>query len=322
MSGLYVAIATTTLGFPAAVNCSSLRLTRPQHTPATSSARTVVGVTTAPTLPTYDSAVRVRPLLTPTHRLFEHRGLLQLLVVRDLTVRYKRSLLGVWWTLLNPLLTTAVMFLVFSQIFRFQLPDNEPFSVYLLSGVLIGAFFFQGVIAVGTSMSASAAVLTKVYVPAEVFAVAAGTATAVNFLIGLLPLLVVQLVTGIGIAVSLPLALAVGLSLTLLVTGLGLLVSVAAVRFDDTINLVTVTLTLLTYLTPTFYPKSIVPDKYRLFVELNPLTSYVDTFRTAVYGSDAATWGDWIVILLLGIFALGLGSWRFTRSWPTMAAGL
>lgn len=270
----------------------------------------------------YDSAVGVTPIVTPLRRLVEHRGLLGLLVVRDLTVRYKRSLLGVWWTLLNPLLTTAVMFLVFSQIFRFELPDGEPFAVYLLSGVLIGAFFNQGVVAVGTSMTASASVLTKVYVPAEVFAVAAGSATAVNFLIGLLPLLLVQLLTGIGIAVSVPLVALVGLSLMLLVTGLGLLVAVAAVKFDDTLNLVTVTLTLVTYLAPTFYPKTIVPDQYRLFIELNPLTSYVDTFRTAVYGATSASPADWAVVSALGVLVLALGSWQFTRSWPTMAARL
>lgn len=276
----------------------------------------------APHAAVYDSAVPVRPLLTPTRRLVEHRGLLQLLIVRDLTVRYKRSLLGVWWTLLNPLLTTAVMFLIFSQVFRFELPDNEPFAVYLLSGVLIGTFFAQGVIAVGTSMSASASVLTKVYVPAEVFAVAAGSAVAVNFLIGLLPLIAVQFITGIGVAASIPLVLVIGVSLMLLVTGLGLLVAVAAVRFDDTINLVTVSLQLITYLAPTFYPKTIVPDEFLPFIEFNPLTCYVDAFRTAVYGADAATAGDWVVVSLLGVLTLALGSWRFTRSWPTMAAGL
>src|SRR3712207_5115967 len=143
-------------------------------------------------VPVYDSARRRRPLLSELENLRAHGGLLSLLIVRDLTVRYKRSALGIWWTMLNPLLTAAVMFAVFSRVFRFELPGGEPFIVYLLSGVILAGFFSQGVMAAGSSIVNSAGILTKVYVPPEVFTLAAAAAAAVNFLINLVPLLVIQ----------------------------------------------------------------------------------------------------------------------------------
>jgi len=87
-------------------------------------------VTSAPSL-VYDSDQARTPLVSEFQNLWQFRGLLRLLVTRDLTVRYKRSMLGVWWTLLNPLLTMSVLWVVFSQFFRFQIP-YIPFSVYLL----------------------------------------------------------------------------------------------------------------------------------------------------------------------------------------------
>jgi ABC-type polysaccharide/polyol phosphate export permease len=134
---------------------------------------------TASTL-VYDSDARQPPIIAEARHLHEFRGLLKLLVVRDITVRYKRSVLGLWWTLLNPLLTSAIMYLVFSQIFRFAVPGDVPFVVYLLSGVLLINFFALALNAVGVSLVSSAGIITKVYVPGEVFAVSAALAAGVN----------------------------------------------------------------------------------------------------------------------------------------------
>jgi ABC-2 type transport system permease protein len=263
----------------------------------------------------YDSARPRRPLLSEWESIRAHRGLLRLLVVRDLTVRYKRSALGIWWTMLNPLLTTAVMFVVFSQVFRFSTPEQEPFILYLLAGVILVGFFSQGVIAAGSSIVNSAGVLTKVYVPPEVFALAAATAAAVNFAINLVPLLLIQLALGWGIPwtvvlVPLPAAL-----LLVLVTGIGLLVAAAAVYFYDVIDLTTVLLTLVGYLTPTFYPISIIPEQFRPFVEANPLYSYLLAFRSLVYLGRIPPWYVWVMMVATSLVGLLFGVWAFSRSW-------
>ena len=121
----------------------------------------------------YDSDLARRPLVSEFQNLWENRGLIRLIVGRDLTLRYKRSTLGIWWTLLNPLLTTGVMWIVFGKIFRFDVGEGIPYIVYLLSGILLVTFFSQATIASGSAIVGNAGVLSKVYVPPEVFSVSA-----------------------------------------------------------------------------------------------------------------------------------------------------
>lgn len=269
----------------------------------------------------YDSAKRLPPLVAEISNLYAYRGLLRLLVVRDITLRYKRSVLGVWWTLLNPLLTTGVLWLVFSQVFRFDTP-GVPFIVYLLSGVLVVNYFSQGLTSVSSSLVASAGILTKVYVPPEVFAMSAAAAACVNFLLSLVPLLVIQVLTGTGVAWTAVLVPVPALCVLALITGAGLLVATAAIRFADALDLVGIFVVLLGYLTPTFYPLSIVPPDFRIVIYCNPLHSYVEVFRQLAYGGTFAPVWNWAVMLGTAGVALALGAWVFSRTWPSLAASL
>ena len=112
----------------------------------------------------YDSSVKQTPVISQLKAIYESRGLLRLLVARDLTVRYKRSVIGIWWSLLNPLFTTAVMFYVFNTVFKSRLPNGQAFLPYLLSGVLLMTLFNQGLTMGADSVATGAGVLTKVYV--------------------------------------------------------------------------------------------------------------------------------------------------------------
>jgi ABC-type polysaccharide/polyol phosphate export permease len=267
----------------------------------------------------YDSDTRYPPVVAELRNLHAYRGLLKLLVIRDITVRYKRSVLGLWWTLLNPLLTTAIMYLVFSQIFRFEIPGGAPFAVYLLSGVLLINFFALALNAVGVSLVSSAGIITKVYVPAEVFAVSAAVAAGVNFTFSLVPLVAVLLITGVGIPWTALLVPVPAVAMLLLVTGVGLLVATAAIRFHDTLDLVAVLVVLLGYLTPTFYPLSIVPAHFQWVIMSNPLYSYLTIFRQLMYSAPAAPWWCWLVMGATSIGALSLGAWTFSRRWRSLA---
>jgi ABC-type polysaccharide/polyol phosphate export permease len=270
----------------------------------------------------YDSDQPRRPIVTELSNLWAYRGLLKLLVTRDLTVRYKRSTLGVWWTLLNPLLTMTVLWIVFSQFFRFEMPGDVPYVAYLLSGILLITFFAQGVIATGSSIVNSASVLSKVYVPAEVFAVAASVAALVNFVISLIPLLAIQLITGVGIPWTVILVPIPAFFLLLLVAGLGLLVASAAVYFYDVLDLTAVLTQLLGYLTPTFYPIAIVPERFLPLIYANPLYSYLTVFRGFIYGGEFAP--TWMFAVMIGtsIVVLLTGVWVFTRSWKNLVVVL
>lgn len=266
---------------------------------------------------TYDSAQPRRPILTEMSNLWTHRGLIKLLVTRDLTVRYKRSALGVWWTLLNPLLTMIVMWVVFSKFFKFKIPD-VPYVVYLLSGLLLMTFFSQAVIATGSSIVSSSSILSKVYVPPEVFAISASLAAMVNFLISLLLLLVIQVVTGVGIPVTAPLVVFPALCMLMLVAGLGLLIASAAVFFFDVLDFSAVLIQILGYLTPTFYPIDIVPEEFLPIIHANPLYSYLVVFRAFIYeGRMPPAWAV-AVMVLTAVGLLLVGVWVFSRSWKRL----
>jgi ABC-type polysaccharide/polyol phosphate export permease len=265
----------------------------------------------------YDSDVRRRPLISEARNLWDYRGLVRLLVVRDLTVRYKRSTLGVWWTLLNPLLAMVILWIVFGQIFRFSIP-GVPYVVYLLSGIIFFNFFSQGVNASGSGIVNSSSILTKVSVPPEVFSVSAAAAAGANLLVSLIPLLLIQLATGTGIPWTVILTPLPILCLLGLVAGLGLLVASAAVYFYDVLDLTVVVVSLLGYLTPTFYPVDIVPESLRWLIVANPLYSYLEIFRGFVYqGVFAPTW-MFVVMVGTSLVVLLIGAWVFSRSWKNL----
>jgi ABC-type polysaccharide/polyol phosphate export permease len=271
----------------------------------------------------YDSASPRRPVIDPFFNMWKNRALIGLLVGRDLTLRYKRSVLGVWWTVLNPLLTTLVYWFVFSAIFRRTAGTEVPFVVYLLSGtLLISVFFGQGSIAGGSSLIGGRAILSKIRVPGEVFSVTAALAAAVNFLIGMLMLLAIQLILGWGIPWTVVLTPVPALAMLAFVTGFGMLIASAAIHFYDVLDFVRVLLQMVIWLVPTFYPIEIIPDNLHLLIELNPLYSYLVVFRGFVYeGVFAPTWNfaymgaSAIVILLLGV-------WVFSKSWKQAAVRL
>lgn len=265
----------------------------------------------------YDSDARLAPLRQAFSDLVRYRGLVWLLVARNLTVRYKRSLLGVSWTVINPLLTSLVYWIIFHFLFKGAIHN---YIVYLLAGVLLVLYFQQGVQMTGASMVSSAGILTKVYVPPVVFALAAAAAGAMNVIFGVVPLLAIQLALGVGIPWTVVLVPVPLLFLLGFVAGTGLLVAVLAMQFNDVFDLTNVLLFLLSYLTPTFYPISVVPNAYRHFFWFNPLYSYVNVFRDLDYGGSIGGAPSWVVVILSGVIGLLIGLTVFVRRWPSLAA--
>lgn len=269
----------------------------------------------------YDSDQPRPPVLTELRELWRYRGLVGLITSRDLTLRYKRSALGVWWTLLNPLLTTAVLWIVFSAIFRFPTP-GVPYVVYLLSGVLVANLFAQGVLACGGSLIESSDILTRVYVPPIAFSTAAAAAASVNFMIGLVPLLVVQLFTGVGIAWTVVFVPVLAFGLMLFLAGIGLTVAAIAVYYYDVMTFTSVLLQLVTYLTPVFYPFDIVPDQLRIFVEANPLHSFLLIFRHLAYIGTVPPTHNLIIAVVAALVSIVLGTYIFSVTWRRLASML
>jgi ABC-type polysaccharide/polyol phosphate export permease len=252
----------------------------------------------------------------------KHLQLIRLLVGRELTLRYKRSVIGIGWTLLNPMLTSFILWVVFSYAFGNQLLDGQQYAPYLMAGIVLNNFFNQGVMMSAQSIASNTGVLTKIYVPPQIFPISVALAGLVNFFIGLIPLTVVVYVSGQTLVWTLPLVIVIGIFLALLVSGIGLALSLIFIRFDDTRNIVGVLLLIFTYVTPIFYPLSILSPRLQHLVQLNPLTSYLDCFRWAISNNAQATLFDWIYMTGSSITAILIGRFVFKRLWPRTVAML
>ena len=252
----------------------------------------------------------------------KYAQLIRLLVARDLTIRYKRSVIGIGWTLLNPMLTSIVMWFVFSFVFASRLPSGQQFAPYLMAGILLNTFFNQGLILSAESIASNGGVLTKIYVPPQIFAISSALAGLVNFFIGMIPLAVVCFLSGQSLAWSLPLVLIVGVCLAFLVAGLGLALSIVFIRFDDTRNIVNVLLMILMYLTPIFYPISVMNPTMQHIIRLNPLTSYLEVFRWAFSNNAFPTWHNWAYMFITAACSFILGASVFKKFWPRTVAML
>jgi len=243
--------------------------------------------------------------------LFRYRDLVGTLVARELKVRYRRSSLGFLWTMLQPLLTMLVLHVVFSNIFRF---DIDNYAVYALAGILFWNFFSQSITSSMNSLRGNATLLSKLPVPKAVFPLATVAAGVVNLLLALVPLFGILLVTGHPVR-SAVLFLPVSILLAALFTlGAGLLLSPLAAFFSDVIELVGVGLMLLMYMTPIFYPMSILPDRFRWAVRYNPLRSVLEVFRDPIYFGKIPPWSHLTVTLLIVITALVLGILTFRKT--------
>ncbi len=252
----------------------------------------------------------------------KYAQLIRLLVGRELTLRYKRSVIGIGWTLLNPMLTSFVLWVVFSFVFASRLPGTQQYAPYLMAGILLNTFFSQGVTLSAESIANNGPVLTKIYVPPQVFPISTALAGLVNFFIGMIPLAVVCLISGQPVAWTMPLVLVVGVCLALLTAGIGLTLSILYIRFDDSRNIVNVMLMILMYFTPVFYPISILSERLQKIIVLNPLTSYLDVFRWAFSNNAVATLSDWIFMISTSLISIVIGTFVFRKYWPRTVAML
>lgn len=244
-------------------------------------------------------------------RLIDYRDLVWNLVLRDLKVRYRRSTLGFLWTMLQPLLTMSVLQVVFSTAFRFPLAN---YSVYVLSGILFWNFFSQSVVASMNSLRGNARLIQKLPVPKAVFPIATVLSGLVNLALALVPLLGLLVVTGHPLTPSLlflPVSIVIVATFTL---GAGLLLSPLAVFFTDVVELIGVALMLMMYLTPVFYPRSIVPERYDWLVRYNPLRSILEVFRDPIYLHKVPPLTHLTVAVAIAVVTLAVGAYFFRRS--------
>lgn len=201
------------------------------------------------------------------------------LVSRDIKTRYKRSVLGVGWTMINPLLTMIVLVVVFGQLFAVQTPN---YPAYLLSGVLVWNFFSQTTNASMSQLLWSGSLLRRGYLPRAIFSIAAMGTGVVNLLLALVPLAAIMVATGVQFTPALLWVIIAVPLLTIFSLGLALLVSTLSMSFHDVIEMYSVLMTAWFFLTPVHYPLTIIPEAYRGIVVGNPMFYLLTLFRTPI----------------------------------------
>jgi ABC-2 type transport system permease protein len=243
--------------------------------------------------------------------IFRYRDLVRELVLRELKVRYRRSAIGFLWTMLQPLATMLVLTTVFSYLFRFAIPN---YPVYALAGILFWNFFSQSITSSMNSLRGNAPLLSKLPVPKAVFPIATVGAGVINLVLALIPLFAILLLTGHPIrpaVLFLPVAILLAAAFTL---GAGLLLSPLSVFFSDIIEVVGVVLTTVMYLTPVFYPMSILPERFLFIVRFNPVRSILEVFRDPIYYGKIPPLSHLAVTLALTAAVLIAGMIFFRRS--------
>lgn len=287
--------------------------------------------------PTQKAFTGRRSMAGQLRELWEYRDLLRNLVVRDLKVRYKHSVLGILWSLLNPLL----MMVVFTFVFTVMQPNEgiPHFAIFMLSGLLPWNLFSGSVMGTASQIIGNGHLIKKVYFPREVLPFSMVFSNFVNFLISLIPLAVLLVVTDIGFTPHLLWLPVIILIQMILALGLGLIFSTLAVFFRDIIMVLDVALLAGFFLTPLFYPmERVFPQATvlgfnvplaQLMRWINPMASIVDAYRTVIYGvidyqsGQAAYFGpsapDLAYLLRTGVTAVLIflvGWWLFRRVSP------
>jgi ABC-2 type transport system permease protein len=252
-------------------------------------------------------------LIQTLRDLWRYRELAAILVGKELKLRYRRSVLGFAWTMLNPLLTMIILTMVFSHVWRIQV---EKYPVFVLSALLAWNFFAQSVSGGAPCMVHNESLLRNIYVPRAIFPLALVLSHLVNFLLALVPLLLVMFWQGVVPPLSIacvPLCLVI---LWLFTTGIVLALAAWTVFFRDIGQIVEVSLQALFYLTPIIYPLSILPERFLWIVKLNPLLHQVTVFRRVFF---EGAWPEPSYFLIAGgcaivSFAVGLAIFRRQES--------
>lgn len=257
---------------------------------------------------TVSLASGVRPKIRD---LWRYRELLRSLVVRDIMVKYKRSFLGLLWTLMNPIFTVMILITVFSYVIRIKI-DN--YWAFLLSGFFVWSFISQALLYSTNIISNNAALSRNVYFPREILVLSAAISKMVEFFIEVSIILVVLLVFHFHSVPSSFLALPL-LFLIQFILAIGLMypLAVISVFFYDAKHALPILITALFYITPVFYPISMIPEAARFYYFLNPFVSIIHLYHVVLYQGAWPSSLCLIATLLSAILICLLGYSIFNR---------
>jgi ABC-type polysaccharide/polyol phosphate export permease len=239
--------------------------------------------------------------------------LLEQLVARDFKVKYKRSVLGIFWSLLYPILMMTVMAIVFSNIFKISTP-GVSYLAYLLIGLTYFNYFNEASNLAMSSVVANFTLINKVYMPKYIFPLSKCLFVGINFLLTLIPLYAVIILTGTGLNwwhLLLPFSF---VCLFLFTVGMGFILSTIAVFLRDMFYIYGIVLTIWTYLTPIMYDMKMLNPTFAFILKFNPLYQYINFARTIILYNNCPTLGQFAGCLVSALLTFILGIVIFKKN--------
>jgi lipopolysaccharide transport system permease protein len=245
--------------------------------------------------------------LMKLREFWQHRELLYFLVWRELKARYKQTVLGILWVILQPLLMTLVFTVFLGKLVQVQ-TGTTPYPLFLYAGLLPWTFFSNAVSSGSYSILASSQMITKVYLPRLVIPAAAVTVRLSDFLVASVVLILLMVYYGVHLTWQIILLPALIVQLTVLALALSALLASLNVKYRDTGTALPVMLQVWMFASPIVYPRTLVPARWEWAYQVNPLTGIIEGFRSAFLGLPinrqalAISWLITVVLLVISLF--------------------
>jgi len=265
----------------------------------------------SPTKFSYDSAKRTPSAFVELQGIFKYRDLIYQLVYRDIVTRYKRSVLGIAWTMLNPLGIMVVIAVVFSNLFR----TLEDYPIYVLSGLVVWNFFSQTTVNTLTQTIWGGSLFHRIYLPRTTFAISAIGTGLVNIVLSIVPLVIIMLIIKMPLQLTLLFLPIPMIILAAFALGIGLIISTFSIKFPDVVEMYKVALTAWMYITPIIYPIHVIPESYRQWlIGLNPMYYIVEIFRLPIFHGVLPSYQIMIISSGVALITLILGWFLFSMN--------
>jgi ABC-type polysaccharide/polyol phosphate export permease len=264
----------------------------------------------------YDSSRQRFLAVEELRSIFRYRDLIFQLIRRDIVTRYKRSVLGILWTMLNPLGTMLILSIVFSQVFKM----GGTYPAYIITNLVAWNFFSQTTTASLNAMLWGSSFFQKIYLPRTSFVVSTIGTGLVNTLLALVPLILVFLITRVPLPVTilfLPFSLLILAAFSL---GISLIISAFVAFFPDIAEMYPVFLTAWIYLTPIIIPEEILANILNgWLLRINPLYPVIRIFRLVIYDGKVPSLAEWGVATAIALGTLLIGWLFFTQKSKSFA---
>ncbi|MFA5026204.1 MAG: ABC transporter permease [Candidatus Shapirobacteria bacterium] len=255
------------------------------------------------------------PLFKEIKDVIKWHELLWQMVGREVKTRYKQSILGYFWVILNPMAQMIVMSFAFSVIMRIPTNSagNVPYSIFLFVALLPWNLFSNSLSSAASSLVGSAPLITKVYFPRTILVLSTILAKIVDFLFANIILIIYMIVYHMPINANILWIFPIFFIQQIFTIGLSLFFAAANLLYRDIQYLLSLILLLWMYLTPVIYPADLVPEKYRIIFQLNPMSVIINAYRQTILGGGAPNYTSLVIALVLSIIVL-IGGLSYFKS--------